>query len=105
MFQCRNIRKSYHSSVVALNDVSLEVAPGEIFGIIGTSGAGKSTLLRMANGLEVPDSGDIIVNGRDINKISAEELKSARQEIGRSGFFLSSFVPEWQNLDGFLLST
>jgi D-methionine transport system ATP-binding protein len=54
------------SKVVALEDVSLRVAPGEIFGIIGLSGAGKSTLVRCINMLEVPDKGRVYVDGLEI---------------------------------------
>ena len=51
------------SSVRALDDVSLTVPEGEIFGVVGTSGAGKSTLIRTINGLEEPDSGSGTTSG------------------------------------------
>jgi polar amino acid transport system ATP-binding protein len=58
----RKLCKSYGSARI-LKDISLEVRPGEVVGIIGPSGAGKSTLLRCFNQLERPDSGDLFVNG------------------------------------------
>jgi polar amino acid transport system ATP-binding protein len=58
----RKLCKSYGSARI-LQDISLEVHPGEVIGIIGPSGAGKSTLLRCFNQLEQPDSGDLFVNG------------------------------------------
>lgn len=58
----RGLCKSYGSAQI-LKDISLEVRPGEVVGIIGPSGAGKSTLLRCFNQLEQPDSGDLFVNG------------------------------------------
>ncbi|MGB4514910.1 MAG: ATP-binding cassette domain-containing protein, partial [Bacillota bacterium] len=62
MVKLESISKTFtteSSKVVALEDVSLRVAPGEIFGIIGLSGAGKSTLVRCINMLEVPDKGRV----------------------------------------------
>lgn len=67
--------------VVALNDVSLEVQKGDIYGIIGYSGAGKSTLIRMVNGLENPTSGQIIVDGKDIQTISQNEKILNKKKI------------------------
>ncbi len=69
-------------NVTAVNDVSLHIREGEIFGIIGYSGAGKSSLIRLLNGLEKPTSGQVLVAGKDIGKISGKELRQARQEIG-----------------------
>lgn len=66
----------------ALNDVSLHVDRGEIFGVVGPSGAGKSTLIRCVNLLERPTSGSIQVNGQELTTLSSQELRSARQNIG-----------------------
>jgi D-methionine transport system ATP-binding protein len=68
--------------VVALRDVSLSIARGDIFGIVGHSGAGKSTLLRLLNGLEKPTSGSVIVDGLEISRLSPSELRKARRNIG-----------------------
>ena len=60
MIQLTDINKRFGEgtgSISAVDDVSLEIADGEIFGIIGYSGAGKSTLIRLLNGLEMPTSG------------------------------------------------
>jgi len=65
-----------------LRDVTLHVARGDIFGLVGKSGAGKSTLLRMINLLEVPDSGRVVVAGRDLTQLSKRDLRAARQDIG-----------------------
>ena len=51
--------------VHVLQDVSLQVGKGEIYGIVGFSGAGKSTLIRLVNRLETPDTGTVLVNGQD----------------------------------------
>jgi D-methionine transport system ATP-binding protein len=66
--------------LVALDDVSLDVAPGEIFGILGRSGAGKSTLLRTANLLTRPDAGTVEVDGRDLTALHGRELRAARSQ-------------------------
>jgi polar amino acid transport system ATP-binding protein len=66
---------------VALDDVSLAIEPGEVVAIIGRSGSGKTTLLRCVNGLEVPDSGEIVFDGRRVDR-SRAGLQALRREIG-----------------------
>ncbi|HXO75314.1 MAG TPA: ATP-binding cassette domain-containing protein, partial [Puia sp.] len=66
----------------ALTDVSLEIAEGEIFGVIGSSGAGKSTLIRCINLLERPTTGNVIVGGQDLVSLSSRELTRTRRRIG-----------------------
>ena len=68
--------------VRALNDINLEVRRGEIFGIIGLSGAGKSTLVRCINYLEVPTSGNVLFEGRNLRQMSERERRTIRQSIG-----------------------
>ena len=68
--------------VRALDDVSLSVASGEIFGVIGQSGAGKSTLIRTVNLLERPDAGTVTVGDRELTALNDRELLQARREIG-----------------------
>ncbi|SEJ04321.1 methionine ABC transporter ATP-binding protein [Paenibacillus polymyxa] len=68
--------------VNALEEVSLSVGKGEIFGVIGFSGAGKSTLLRLVNLLERPSEGRIVVNDQDITQIRPKELRNLRRRIG-----------------------
>ena len=68
--------------VRALNDISLEISQGEIFGIIGLSGAGKSTLVRCINYLEVPTEGDVIFEGKRLGDMSPEQLRKTRQSMG-----------------------
>lgn len=66
----------------AVDDVSLEINKGEIFGIIGFSGAGKSTLVRCINLLERPDSGNVYIDGQEITSLSPKELRKTRRKIG-----------------------
>lgn len=69
-------------TVRALEDVTLRVAPGEIFGVVGPSGAGKSTLIRCVNLLERPTVGSVVVNGQEMTSLPEVELRRARQQIG-----------------------
>jgi D-methionine transport system ATP-binding protein len=69
-------------TVTALTDISLQVNPGEIFGIIGKSGAGKSTLIRCANLLEKPSSGRIVIANEELTRLSPKRLRAARRKIG-----------------------
>ena len=66
----------------AVEPTSLSIKQGEIFGLMGYSGAGKSTLLRLINMLERPDSGQVIIDGIDLTKLSASDLRIARHNIG-----------------------
>lgn len=66
----------------AVRSVSLDIAQGDVFGLIGKSGAGKSTLLRLINLLERPDAGRVFVGGRDLTTLSRRELRETRQDIG-----------------------
>src|SRR5271154_1352932 len=74
------ISKRFHSHV-ALDDVSLTVESGQVVAIIGRSGSGKTTLLRCINGLEIPDRGEIVFDGRRIGH-SRADLQALRREIG-----------------------
>ncbi len=67
--------------VEALQDISLEIEEGDIYGIIGMSGAGKSTLVRCMNYLEVPTQGEVRVNGKILGDLSERELLDERKKI------------------------
>ena len=85
MIWLKNIKKVYSSGttkVEALKEVNIHITEGEIYGIIGYSGAGKSTLLRCINLLEKPTSGEVIVNNKNLTKLSAKELRKSREKIG-----------------------
>ena len=70
------------TGVHAVRDVSLEIAPGEIFGIIGYSGAGKSTLVRCINLLERPTGGTVTVDGQELTRMPERDLRAVRKKIG-----------------------
>ena len=85
MIELRHICKQFGSGelqIRAVNDVSLNIASGDIFGIIGFSGAGKSTLVRCINLLERPDSGRVLIDDTEITALGERELRGARKKIG-----------------------
>ena len=69
-------------TIHAVNDVSLTIDSGDIFGVIGFSGAGKSTLVRCINLLERPDSGTVLIDGVEMTALKPRELREARKKIG-----------------------
>ena len=84
MIQIKNLTKTYGSAPDAphaLDDVSIDVADGDIMGIIGMSGAGKSTLVRCINLLERPDSGQILVDGADVTGLTGAALRTYRRRV------------------------
>lgn len=84
MIVLRNVSRTFHGSagpIKAVDDVSLKVDQGQIYGIIGYSGAGKSTLIRLLNGLEKPTSGSVTIAGKDIAQAKGEALRTARLKI------------------------
>lgn len=85
MIELKNISKSFETAagtVRALDDVSLTIETGEVFGIIGESGAGKSTLVRCINLLEQPTSGSVVIDGHDVTSLRGRDLRELRADIG-----------------------
>lgn len=66
----------------AVDDVSLTIEKGEVFGIVGPSGAGKSTLVRVINLLQRPTKGQVLIEGQDITRLNRKELRNVRLNIG-----------------------
>ena len=81
MIEIKNVNKSFGKNKV-LTDVDFTINEGEIFGIIGHSGAGKSTLLRCINRLEDFDSGEILVNGKNVKDLNEAQLREMRKNLG-----------------------
>ena len=84
MIEIAHLSKTFGSGdaqVSALQDVSLEIENGEIFGIIGLSGAGKSTLVRCINLLERPETGQILFDGQNLMTLSPKKLRLQRRKI------------------------
>ena len=84
IIEIKNLSKTFgtgDNQVAALQDVSLQVQKGDIFGIIGLSGAGKSTLVRCINLLERPDCGEVLFYGKNLISVSKKELLLQRRKI------------------------
>ena len=84
IIEIKNLSKTFgngENQVAALQDVNLQVMPGDIFGIIGLSGAGKSTLVRCINLLERPDEGKVLFHGKNLMAVSEKELRLQRRKI------------------------
>jgi len=83
LVRLHDLRKQFPGTPTpALDGISLDIAPGSIFGVIGRSGAGKSTLARCINLLERPDSGTVLVDGQDLTVLDGPALGAARRSIG-----------------------
>jgi putative ABC transport system ATP-binding protein len=92
VIRAKNLKKTYYigeTSVHALNGVDFSIYKGEFIAIVGTSGSGKSTLLNMLAGLEKPSSGEIVVAGQHIERMTETELVTFRRE--HVGFIFQSF--------------
>ncbi|WP_328285789.1 methionine ABC transporter ATP-binding protein [Rhizobium mesoamericanum] len=97
------VGKTYNTnngSVHALKGITVDVARGSIFGIIGRSGAGKSSLLRTVNRLETATEGRVVVNGVDVRSLSDDELVTFRRKVGMifQHFNLLSAKTVWGNV-------
>ena len=82
MIEVHSLSKSYRPGVHALADVSFTVDKGEFVFLTGPSGAGKSTLLRLLLRADRPTAGDIIVNGRNLGRMSASQVQAFRRTVG-----------------------
>jgi osmoprotectant transport system ATP-binding protein len=92
-FETINVRKTYES-VVALDGVSLTVAPGECLAIVGESGSGKTTLLRLFNRLVEPDSGSVLMDGENVASTDAVALRRRIGYVPQTG----GLLPHWRVL-------
>ncbi len=84
MIKIQNLSKSFVTNGeknYAVKNINLHIKQGEIFGIIGSSGAGKSTLIRCINKLEEADSGDVFIEGENINSLNKKDLRLKRKDM------------------------
>ena len=91
VLEMKNIYKKYgekHTEVIALKELSFAVQPVEFVAVIGPSGSGKSTFLTIAAGLQAPTSGEVIVGGQSLNKLTKKQRLA--QRFQKIGFILQS---------------
>ena len=81
LIECRNICKSFGEKV-ALDSVSVDIPAGKIFGLLGPNGAGKTTLIRIVNRITIPNSGEVIFDGRPITQRDVERIGYLPEERG-----------------------
>ncbi|WP_256009471.1 ABC transporter ATP-binding protein [Desertivirga xinjiangensis] len=98
MLQANAIRKSY-GKLQILKGVDFAVHKGEIVTILGASGAGKSTLLHIIGSLDKPDSGQVILNGVNISRLSAKKLSAFRNQHIGFIFQFHHLLPEFTSLE------
>lgn len=92
LLELRNVTKIYRTEsapVVALQDITFEVAAGEFLALVGRSGCGKSTLLNLCGAMDFPTAGEVILNGQVTSKLRDAELTRLRREM--VGFVFQSF--------------
>lgn len=85
MIEIQNVNvtfKQKNKKIVAVEEVSLHIHKGEIFGVVGGSGAGKSTLIRTINGLQKPTKGKVIVDGVELTSLKPKGIREVRKKIG-----------------------
>ena len=81
MISIRSIGKQY-AAHRALDDVSIEIEKGKVFGLLGPNGAGKTSLIRIINQITAPDSGEILFNGEKLNQVHVERIGYLPEERG-----------------------
>ena len=82
MIHFKNVSKIYDNGAVALDRVTVDIEKGDFVFIVGASGAGKSTFIKMLFREELPSSGELMVNGHDVAKMTRKEVPYLRRELG-----------------------
>ncbi|MDX1920360.1 MAG: ABC transporter ATP-binding protein [Candidatus Caenarcaniphilales bacterium] len=92
ILETKNLIKSYdldEKKIIVLNEINLQITAGDMVALIGSSGSGKSTLMNILGCLDVPDSGDYILDGENVAKLSTDELAQIRNR--KIGFVFQTF--------------
>ena len=97
-----NLLKKYNDLQV-VNNVSLEIAKGEIVAIVGKSGAGKSTLLHILGTLDRPTSGDVYLNGKLVSGLSDSQLSNFRNDHIGFVFQFHHLLPEFTAVENVMM--
>ena len=108
MLKINGLNKKYLTTdgdVVALDNVNLQVKKGDYIAIVGKSGSGKTTLLNMVGGLDIPDSGSIVFDGRDIVKLSNRKTAILRRQNIGIIYQFYNLIPELNIVENITLPT
>ncbi len=106
LLRLRGVTKTFHqggNSLTVLNDVNMSIEPGEIVALVGPSGAGKSTLLQLAGLLDTPTSGQIMVDGKDVAKLSDIERTLIRRDMVGFVYQFHYLQPEFSALENIVI--
>src|SRR5690606_5408415 len=104
LLEVRSVAKSFktpHGKLEVLKDVNLSVKKGESVAVVGRSGSGKSTLLGLLCGLDRPDQGNIVLDGKDFSTLNEKELTNLRAtKVGMvfQQFHLLAHLKAWENV-------
>lgn len=102
VISCRGLAKSYSdgtSQIEVLRQIDLEVQAGEMVAIVGASGSGKSTLLHLLGGLDTPTRGQVLVNGKDVHRLSENEKCKLRNHYLGFVYQFHHLLPEFSALE------
>ena len=108
MLKINDLNKKYFTAdgeIVALDNVNLQVKKGDYIAIVGKSGSGKTTLLNMVGGLDIPDSGSIVFDGRDIVKLSNRKTAILRRQNIGIIYQFYNLIPELNIVENITLPT
>ncbi|MEG2454492.1 MAG: ATP-binding cassette domain-containing protein, partial [Clostridia bacterium] len=98
VLQLQNISRIYNNGIVANKNINLDVMKGEIHAIVGENGAGKSTLMKMIYGMERPNSGAILINGKEVNFASSQDAINMSVGMVHQHFMLMQSLTVGENL-------
>lgn len=102
MIQLRNITKSF-GSLQVLRGIDLDIQKGQVVSIVGPSGAGKTTLLQIMGTLDQADTGQIIIDGQDVSKLSQKKLAQFRNQHIGFVFQFHQLLPEFTALENIMI--
>lgn len=106
MIELKNISKTYHqgdTAISVLKGVNLSIKEGERVAIVGASGSGKSTLLSLMSGMDTPDEGQVLIDGKDLGTLSETELAEVRNKTISIIFQSFELVPSFSALENVML--